>query len=372
MRKFMANRLRTAPAPALRKPRFRLRSWRLAAAGLATAATVAATATLATTELHAHTAAHAGTAKIALAGSATSIDGQTSTFCPTGSSLPVLVPGITGSVLTSPGKCSGSNNLFPQDTSGQNQQGQGQEQGQDCQLTEAQQRELIARAQDQQAAADQRFQSALLKNLLDQAAAKAGSAALSSQLSGKTGLSPQDIADLIKNGTVTPADMAAAILQTLQELGEDTGGVITASTCTGNDEQNSQNRNYNASSSDSGSSGSSTDDGSQSSNNQGAPADLGPDWVPQDPKTICKSTGCEDVAIDIQKKIGGTRYRIEDQYGAPTLGKYRGEDTYWNYHEVVINNGRVYDAWTPRTGEPLDTYLGQWQYGKYLTLTSIG
>ena len=106
--------------------------------------------------------------------------------------------------------------------------------------------------------------------------------------------------------------------------------------------------------------------------NQAAPADLGPDWVPEDPNNICQSTGCEDVAKEIQQKIGGTRYRIEDQYGAPTLGKYRGEDTYWNYHEVVIKDGRVYDAWTPATGEPLDTYIGEWQYGKYLKFTPIG
>jgi hypothetical protein len=114
---------------------------------------------------------------------------------------------------------------------GQRQQGQGQ-QGQGCQLTEAQQQELIARAQDQQAASDQRFQSSLLKNLLSQAALKAGSANLSAQLSGKTGLSPQDVANLIKNGSITPADMATAILQTLQELGESSGDTAI-DTCAG-------------------------------------------------------------------------------------------------------------------------------------------
>ncbi|MFI6505284.1 polymorphic toxin-type HINT domain-containing protein [Nonomuraea typhae] len=45
--------------------------------------------------------------------------------------------------------------------------------------------------------------------------------------------------------------------------------------------------------------------------------DLGPDWEPANPDTICDSSGCEDVAKNIQRKIGGTRHRITDSYGAP-------------------------------------------------------
>ncbi|MFD9946270.1 RHS repeat-associated core domain-containing protein [Nonomuraea sp. NPDC059023] len=94
--------------------------------------------------------------------------------------------------------------------------------------------------------------------------------------------------------------------------------------------------------------------------------DLGPDWKPADPDKICDSSGCEDVAKNIQRKIGGTRHRITDSDGAPFLGKYRGRDTGWGHHDVVVKNGRVYDAWTGRHGEPVDEYRGRWQYGDVL------
>ncbi|GGN29959.1 hypothetical protein GCM10011578_066720 [Streptomyces fuscichromogenes] len=335
------------------------RKWRLVAAGLATAAAVAGTATFATAELR--TSPHPAHATIGLADSSVSITGQSSTDCSPVSGLPVLTAGGTVSTLPNTGDCSGT-------TSGGTLQGT-LGQSQNCQLTEEQQQDLITRAKAQQAANDERFQSELLKNLLALAAAKSGGAAFSLHMSGYTKLSPQDVTDLIQNGTVTPADMAAAILQTLQELGEDTAGVTVSGSCTGDENQNP---NYSASSSDSNSSGDSADNEGQSGQDQAAPSDLGSDWVPQDPKNICESTGCEDVAVEIQQKIGGTRYRIEDSMGAPTLGKYRGEDTYWNYHEVVIKDGRVYDAWTGRTGELLDTYRGNWQYGQWLKFTPIG
>jgi hypothetical protein len=138
---------------------------------------------------------------------------------------PGVLPIAVGGILPAPGYCPGAQGgSAPQVPNGQ--------QGQQCQLTEAQQQELVARAQDQQAASDLLFQSTLLKNLLSQATLKAGAAVLLGQLSGKTGLSPQDVASLIQNGSVTPADMATAILQTLQELGESSGDTAI-DTCAG-------------------------------------------------------------------------------------------------------------------------------------------
>ncbi|MEU2427084.1 hypothetical protein ABZ619_39750 [Streptomyces sp. NPDC007851] len=98
---------------------------------------------------------------------------------------------------------------------------------QQCQLTEAQKQELVQRALEEQAAGEQAFQQHLLKNLLQQAAMKADSAALQQQLSGHTGLSPQDVAELLKNGLLTPDDLAQAVLQSLHDLGghaEDNNG----------------------------------------------------------------------------------------------------------------------------------------------------
>ncbi|MCX5078472.1 polymorphic toxin-type HINT domain-containing protein [Streptomyces sp. NBC_00424] len=94
--------------------------------------------------------------------------------------------------------------------------------------------------------------------------------------------------------------------------------------------------------------------------------DLGEAWKQAKTQNICGSTGCEDVARQIQSQIGGTRFRITDSMNAPSLGKYRGEDTRWSHHDVVIRDGRVYDGWTDRYGEPLDVYKSHFEYGEYL------
>ena len=130
---------------------------------------------------------------------------------------------------------------------------------QTCQLTEAEQQQLIQDAMAQHAANEQLYQQLLLKALLDQAALKAGSVVLSQHLAGHTGLSPQDIADLIKNGTVGPSDMAMAALQAAQELDQHTGGHSsqnTGTTCGSGGQQQGQG-------------GNATPGNSQSNSNQG-------------------------------------------------------------------------------------------------------
>ncbi|MBA4862503.1 RHS repeat-associated core domain-containing protein [Streptomyces sp. PSKA54] len=97
--------------------------------------------------------------------------------------------------------------------------------------------------------------------------------------------------------------------------------------------------------------------------------DLGSSWKPKSPSKITGSNGCEACAVEIQSKIGGERMRITDSYGAPTLGKYRGEDTNWAHHDVVLRDGRVYDAWTGQRGEPLEQYMSRWEYGEYLKMS---
>ncbi|GAB2620262.1 hypothetical protein GCM10027168_60410 [Streptomyces capparidis] len=95
-------------------------------------------------------------------------------------------------------------------------------------------------------------------------------------------------------------------------------------------------------------------------------ADLGDDWQPRPTGTIPGSSGCEAVARDIQARIGGERMRITDSAGAPLLGKYRDQDTFWGHHDVVVKDGRVYDAWTGRYGEPVEEYRRRWEWGEYL------
>jgi hypothetical protein len=211
---------------ALSTSRARLRKWRLAAAALAASAAVAGAATLTTA------GAHPAHGRIGLADSSTSITGQTSASCSPGGSLPVLTPGGITTVLTPSGTCLGTTSGSLPQTTGQ------QGQSQSCQLTQEQQQALLQRAMNDQAAADTAFQQTLLKNLLQQAVLKAGSALLQQRLSGHTGLSPQDVSDLLNNGLVTPGDMAQAILQTLAELGETPGSSGQSTwTCAGSTPQ---------------------------------------------------------------------------------------------------------------------------------------
>ncbi|WP_344449826.1 Hint domain-containing protein [Actinocorallia aurantiaca] len=95
-------------------------------------------------------------------------------------------------------------------------------------------------------------------------------------------------------------------------------------------------------------------------------------WPKGEPSDLCDisgSTGCEDVARTIQRVIGGERMRITDRYGAPTLGKYRGQDSFWGHHDVVVKDGRVYDAWTGPEGEPMDVYRSRFEYGDDLVFS---
>ncbi|PSK96121.1 intein [Murinocardiopsis flavida] len=100
--------------------------------------------------------------------------------------------------------------------------------------------------------------------------------------------------------------------------------------------------------------------------------DLGEDWTPRDPAEACDSFGCEQVARQIQGKIGGQRYRISDSAGAPYLGQYRGHDTMWRTHEVVIRDGRVYDEFTDRKGMPVEEWKQLWEFnGQYLDFEQL-
>ncbi|GAA4626133.1 hypothetical protein GCM10023196_033120 [Actinoallomurus vinaceus] len=88
--------------------------------------------------------------------------------------------------------------------------------------------------------------------------------------------------------------------------------------------------------------------------------DLGPKWKPRPASEICRSTGCEDVARQIQQQIGGEVRRIESPVPGGNLGRYRGQWTEWRHHEVVVRDGRVYDGFTGRTGLPIDEYKSLW------------
>jgi hypothetical protein len=97
--------------------------------------------------------------------------------------------------------------------------------------------------------------------------------------------------------------------------------------------------------------------------NTGPCGDLGPGWKPAPVTSIPCSTGCENVAVKIQAKIGGEIKTIQvDPQRRFRLGPYRGQDSGWYSHTVVVRDGRVYDAFGPRTGVPVDDYKKLFDY----------
>jgi hypothetical protein len=76
--------------------------------------------------------------------------------------------------------------------------------------------------------------------------------------------------------------------------------------------------------------------------------------------------GCENAARQIQRHVGGEIMRITPNPGANSLGPYRGHATGWAHHEVVVSEGRVYDAFTGFQGMTIAEYKALWQYADAL------
>ena len=76
-------------------------------------------------------------------------------------------------------------------------------------------------------------------------------------------------------------------------------------------------------------------------------------------------TGCEDIAQKIHGAIEGSIHQIKPKSslpGTPNLGLRNGQPTNWFYHEVVVKDGRVYDALTGPNGLTIDEFKKQWEY----------
>lgn len=83
-------------------------------------------------------------------------------------------------------------------------------------------------------------------------------------------------------------------------------------------------------------------------------------WKPLDIMDPDNWNGCEKCARYIRRQIGGDIYRIEAN--APALGKYRDKNTGWAHHDVVVKDGRVYDAFGPAEGVPIDKFKDLFEY----------
>jgi hypothetical protein len=105
-----------------------------------------------------------------------------------------------------------------------------------------------------------------------------------------------------------------------------------------------------------------------------APGDLGKNWVTKDINDPTCHNGCEEVATEIQQRIGGTKHTITVNTNLvprvgradPSLGPYRGVSPRWLSHDVVVKGGRVYDAFTARFGLAIEEYKALWDYADVL------
>jgi len=88
---------------------------------------------------------------------------------------------------------------------------------------------------------------------------------------------------------------------------------------------------------------------------------IGPRWQAHNIADMVCERGCEAVASQIQRHIGGKVVRITPK-DAPMLGSFRGKNWGWSHHEVVVKDGRVYDLTTGHKGIPASEYKSLWQY----------
>jgi hypothetical protein len=88
---------------------------------------------------------------------------------------------------------------------------------------------------------------------------------------------------------------------------------------------------------------------------------LGRRWLAAevgDPRFL---NNCDKIAKQIQKLIGGEVKKVLPTPGAKWLGAFKGMNLKWYWHEVVVLNGRVYDAFTGHLGLPIAEYKALWQ-----------
>jgi hypothetical protein len=88
-------------------------------------------------------------------------------------------------------------------------------------------------------------------------------------------------------------------------------------------------------------------------------------WQPRDINNAACANGCERAAAQIQKLIGGDVKTIIPKRD-PTLGGYRGKNWGWSFHEVVVKNGRVYDAFTGGQGLSITEYKALWEFPDHI------
>ncbi len=88
---------------------------------------------------------------------------------------------------------------------------------------------------------------------------------------------------------------------------------------------------------------------------------VGRKWRPRAITDEMCRNGCEDVAKQIHRHVGGNIVRITPK-DTPHLGAFRGQNWRWAHHEVVVRDGRVYDITTGHQGVAIAEYKRLWEY----------
>ena len=90
--------------------------------------------------------------------------------------------------------------------------------------------------------------------------------------------------------------------------------------------------------------------------------ELPPDWRAAAPADPAFRSNCEACAIPIQAHVGGSIATVRPKPAGRLLGAFKGVNSRWTYHVVVVNNGYVYDAFTGAAGLSFAAYKALWQY----------
>ncbi|MET8541073.1 polymorphic toxin-type HINT domain-containing protein, partial [Kitasatospora sp. NPDC004799] len=86
--------------------------------------------------------------------------------------------------------------------------------------------------------------------------------------------------------------------------------------------------------------------------------------LPRTPDKIGTGPGdCKECAESIRDSLGGGNVVRFDPAPYPAFGRYQGQEHVWTHHYVVVRDGRVYDAFTPRGGLTIPEYKALWEYG---------
>ncbi|MDB5283570.1 MAG: hypothetical protein JWO06_2645 [Bacteroidota bacterium] len=81
--------------------------------------------------------------------------------------------------------------------------------------------------------------------------------------------------------------------------------------------------------------------------------------------------GCEKVARQVQKAIGGEFLQVTPKEGLNYIGDVRGQATSWAYHVAVVKDGKVFDKLTGAAGMAVEEYKKMFDNAKDLKFETV-